>query len=59
MKLPQINKNGSRLYILIYGDFYSMSLYRDFDSVRQLADYVKDAFGVRRSEFEYYYSKGI
>lgn len=59
MKLPQINKNGSRLHILIYSDVYAMPLYKDFDSVKQLADYVEDNFGAKRLEFEYYYSKGI
>lgn len=59
MKLPQLNENGSRLYIHIRGDVYSMSMYQDFNSVKELADHVKDEFGVNRSQFEYFYSTGV
>lgn len=59
MKLPQLNENGSRLHIHVQGDVYSMSMYQDFNSVKDLADYVRDEFGVNRSQFEYYYSTGV
>ena len=59
MKLPQINKDGSRLHILIYSEVYAMPVYVDFDSVEELTDYVKNEFGASRSQFEYYYTKRI
>lgn len=59
MKLPQVNENGSRLHIHVQGYFYSMPMYQDFNSIKDLADYVRDEFGVNRPQFEYFYSTGI
>ena len=57
MKLPQVNKNNSRLHVHIKGSAYSYSLYQDFASMRDLVDYMQDEFYCKRKDFDYFYSK--
>ena len=56
MRLPQLNKNGSRLHVYIKGSIYSYPLYQDFASMRDLVDYMQDEFYCKRKDFDYFYS---
>lgn len=57
MKLPQLNQNNSRLHVHIHGSCYSYPLYRDFNSMKDLCEYMKNEFYCKRSDFDYFYTK--
>ena len=57
MKLPQVNKNNSRLHVYIKGSVYSYPLYQDFASMRDLVDYMRNEFYCKRKDFGYFYKK--
>ena len=56
MKVPSTIKDGLKLHVAIKGYFYAITLYKDFKSIKELREYVKDNFGTNK--FEYYYSRG-
>lgn len=56
MKLSEINKNGNRLKIFLSGDVYAMDMYRSFNSVAELREWVVDNYGVYyKNRFSYWY----
>ena len=55
MKINELNENGSRLKVYIRGYFYAIDLFRDFESKRELNDYMLNEFGVKPSQYTYCY----
>ena len=45
-----ISNDRQQWYIHFYSDLYSMPLYQDFDSIKELCEYM----GVKRDTFEIY-----
>lgn len=57
MKLPQLNNNNERLHIHLLGDVYSMPIYTDFSSKRELDEFVKQEYNINKNNYVYYYTK--
>lgn len=57
MKLPQLNKNNSRLHVYIKGSVFSYPLYQDFTSMRNLEEYMQEVFNCKRKNFDYFYGE--
>ena len=48
-----ISDNKKQWYIHLFGDLYSMPLYKNYNSITELCDDI----GVKRYTFELYYNK--
>ena len=60
MKLPYI-KNGKKLQVHCFGYLYSLDLYRDFNSILELTEFLQDEDFISnkknaRKEYEFYYA---
>lgn len=55
MKLPQLNNNNSRLHVYIKGSAYSYPLYVDFNTKKELDDYMLNMFYTKRNQYDYFY----
>ena len=55
MRIPSINDNGSKLHVHLNNYFYSLTMYRDFNSKAELDEFVKSEYGCNKNQYEYYY----
>ena len=56
MKLPSINKGGQKLHVA-FGTFLETSIIitESFNSVKELASFMKQRYYANRNEFTYFY----
>lgn len=56
MKLPEV-KNNKYLTIHLFADLYAFKVYRSFQSIKELTEWLKDEGYIKnRNEYEFYYS---
>ena len=56
MKLPCEKPNGAKLMVFISGNVYASNIYKDFDSKKDLDEYMLTQWGVKKHQYSYWYS---